>query len=61
MCRVASDYNKVISSKDTRTPEEKCFELPDGSVIQLSLEATYKPAEILFQPSIRGSEDMSLP
>lgn len=60
MCRIADNYNKTVGANDTRSEEERSFELPDGTVIELSLEATYKPVEILFNPSIINSTSMSL-
>jgi hypothetical protein len=53
MCKVAVNYSSTISSKDTRSEEERSFELPDGTIIEISLKAAYKPAEILFDPKIR--------
>lgn len=33
---------------DKRTEEEKSYELPDGTVIELSKETVHRPAETLF-------------
>lgn len=46
--KVAFDYEGELKS-DNRNEEEKLYELPDGSVIELSKELVYSPSEILFK------------
>ena len=37
--------------RDHRTQEEKSYELPDGTVIELTKETVHRPVEILFSGS----------
>lgn len=41
--KVAFDYESELKS-DARSLEEKCYELPDGAVIELSKECVYSPS-----------------
>lgn len=61
MCRVAYDYGAELAAEDDREEEAKSYELPDGKVIQLSLTTILKPAEVLFNPKLVGSDAYSLP
>ena len=57
--RAAYDYDNELSN-DRRTEEEKSYELPDGTVIQLTKETVHRPAEILFtgKESQKSLQDM---
>jgi hypothetical protein len=46
--KVAFDYQHELKNED-RSKEEKLYELPDGSIIELSKELVYSPAELLFR------------
>ena len=45
--KAAYDYEGEINY-DKRTQEEKSYELPDGTVIELTKETVHRPVEILF-------------
>lgn len=40
--------------------EEKCFELPDGKIIEISNEVKFKSAEVLLRPNLLISGEKNL-
>lgn len=48
LCHTSLDYNSDIFSRGPLTTEEKSYELPDGSILEVDKTVKYKPAEIMF-------------
>ncbi|KRX02013.1 hypothetical protein PPERSA_07658 [Pseudocohnilembus persalinus] len=60
-CMIAKNYQLEVNNSNTFDTEEKMYELPDGSLLEIDQEARYSSAEILFDPTIIGDEtSMSL-
>ena len=55
--KVAFDYESELKG-DERSQEEKLYELPDGSIIELSKELVYAPSEILFR-EVEGNKSLT--
>jgi hypothetical protein len=55
--KVAFDYESELKN-DNRSLEEKCYELPDGSIIELSKDCVFSPSEILFR-EINGNKSLT--
>lgn len=58
LSEVAINYEMALSKK-VANEEDYLYELPDGQVIRADNELKFKPAEILFNPSIIDSTEMS--
>ncbi|KAL4480379.1 hypothetical protein ABPG74_020895 [Tetrahymena malaccensis] len=61
MCYVARDYYVDVNGPTLLSLEEKSYELPDGSILEINNSQRYKPTEIIFNPSIIGDDSMSIP
>lgn len=53
---VAKDYRTDVEAPNLFDIEEKSYELPDGSVIEINNLARYKTTEILFDPHLLGDD-----
>ncbi len=49
MCYVAKQYYTDINGPDQFSVEDKSYELPDGSVIEINPQMRYSTTEILFE------------
>jgi hypothetical protein len=49
-----------MNGPDTANEEERSYELPDGTIIQVDHQTRYPCTEILFRPSLINSNDMAL-
>lgn len=56
VCTVAPNYNSAMQGVDNADEEARSFELPDGTIIQVSKEIRCGAPEVLF-----GAGDPSLP
>jgi hypothetical protein len=54
------DYNYDLNLGEELNTEEKSYELPDGSILEITKQIKYKPAEILFNPELVGIKENSL-
>eukprot|EP00743_Colponemidia_sp_Colp-15_P001586 GILK01001732.1.p1 GENE.GILK01001732.1~~GILK01001732.1.p1 ORF type:complete len:397 (+),score=72.77 GILK01001732.1:58-1248(+) len=61
MCSVALNYDTSINEPDTLSEEARSYELPDGKIISVDKECRFMCGEILFRPSMFGSESGSVP
>ena len=48
MGRVALNYAEELAEEDKLSKEERSFELPDGSIVEVSKECRFDSTEILF-------------
>ncbi|CAI9149293.1 unnamed protein product, partial [Rangifer tarandus platyrhynchus] len=62
LCSVAvPDLHTQLRSADTSTFEDRAFQLPDGSVIEVNQRLRYEPAEVLFDSTILAEDLSSVP
>jgi actin-related protein len=61
MCTVPLDYQAAIDGPDPLNGEQRLYDLPDGTVIQVNHKKRYCATEILFDPSIAKLTGKSLP
>ena len=59
MCRVALNYAEEIGEEDKLNKEERSFELPDGSIVEVSKECRFDSTEILFDFNRLGNAELS--
>lgn len=46
---MALNYNEAVEGEDTANVEEKCFELPDGNILEVDHKVRYTTAELLMK------------
>jgi hypothetical protein len=46
---MALNYNETVEGEDTANVEEKCFELPDGNILEVDHKVRYTTAELLMK------------
>ena len=52
MCHVSLDFDEEMISRDDRlSMEERSYELPDQSVIEINHQKRIKAAECIFEPA----------
>ncbi len=49
---VSSNYEEEISDKKEFDVEERCFELPDGTILSFTNKAKLNSGEVLLKPSL---------
>lgn len=57
---LAINYDKSINGPDTANEEERSFELPDNTIIELDNRMRYPLTEILYKPSLIEKSYMGL-
>lgn len=57
---MAMNYNEAVEGEDTANVEEKCFELPDGNILEVDHKVRYTTAELLMNPNVIGGHDTDL-
>lgn len=55
LCETSLNYHYDLHSRGALDTEEKSYELPDGSILEIDKTVKYKPAEIMFDPSLVDS------
>lgn len=59
LCHTSLDYDSDLRERVLST-EEKSYELPDGSILEIDNAVKFKPAEVMFQPDLIDSSENSL-
>ena len=56
----SNNYEREIKDEYKLSIPQKCFELPDGEIIELNNESIFKSGEILLRPSLIDQKEMNL-
>jgi Actin len=57
---LAINYDKSITGPDTANEEERSYELPDNTIIELDNKSRYPLTEILYKPHLDNKSYMGL-
>mmetsp|Transcript_3953 Transcript_3953/g.3368 ORF Transcript_3953/g.3368 Transcript_3953/m.3368 type:complete len:158 (-) Transcript_3953:166-639(-) len=57
---LALDYDNILNGPDLADEEERKYELPDGTIIDVEHSIRYPCTEIMFNPSLINKSHMSL-
>lgn len=49
MCYIAKDYFAEVNGPDLFSIEDKSYELPDGTILEIDNKERYTPCEIMFE------------
>lgn len=52
LCQIAENHDQAVRAYDRLSQEQRCFELPDGKILNLDAKIKYTASEIPFNPSI---------
>ena len=49
MCYIAKDYYNEVNGSNHFSVEDKSYELPDGTILEIDNKERYTPCEIMFE------------